>query len=142
MTNFTPWSALFGGALIGISASALLLLNGRVAGISGILGGLVRPRAEETSWRALFVAGLLVGGLALLLFRPASFGVAPVSLPLAIVAGVFVGFGTRLGSGCTSGHGVCGLSRLSFRSLAATMTFMLTGAVAAFVVQHVASGAR
>ena len=142
MTNFTPWSALFGGALIGISASALLLLNGRVAGISGILGGLVRPRAEETSWRALFVAGLLVGGLALLLFRPASFGVAPVSLPLAIVAGVFVGFGTRLGSGCTSGHGVCGISRFSGRSLAATMTFMATGALTAFVVQHRVGGAR
>ena len=86
MTNFNPWSALFGGALIGISASALLLLNGRVAGISGILGGLVRPRAEETSWRALFIAGLLVGGLALFIMRPASFGAAPVSLPLAIVA--------------------------------------------------------
>jgi uncharacterized membrane protein YedE/YeeE len=142
MTNFTPWSALFGGALIGISASALLLLNGRVAGISGILGGLVRPRAEETSWRALFIAGLLVGGLALLLLRPASFGVAPVSLPLAIVAGVFVGFGTRLGSGCTSGHGVCGLSRFSGRSLAATITFMATGALTAFVVQHLARGAR
>ena len=144
MTNFTPWSALIGGALIGISASALLLLNGRVAGISGILGGLVRPRApaEETSWRALFVAGLLVGGLVLFVLRPASFGAAPVSLPLAIVAGVFVGFGTRLGSGCTSDHGVCGLSRFSGRSLAATMTFMATGAMAAFVVQHLTGGAR
>ena len=144
MTNFTPWSALIGGALIGLSASVLLLLNGRVAGISGILGGLVRTRAPggETSWRAMFVVGLLVGGLVLLLVRPASFGATPVSLPLAIVAGVFVGFGTRLGSGCTSGHGVCGLSRFSARSLAATMTFMATGAIAAFVVQHVAGGAR
>ena len=142
--SFTPWSALFGGTLIGISASALLLLNGRVAGISGILGGLVRSRAPggETSWRAMFIVGLLFGGLVLLLVRPASFGAAPVSLPLAIVAGVFVGFGTRLGSGCTSGHGVCGLSRFSGRSLAATMTFMATGAIAAFVVQHVAGGAR
>ena len=142
MTNFTPWSALFGGALIGISASALLLLNGRVAGISGIVGGLLRPRAEDTSWRASFVAGLVIGGLALLLLRPTSFGVAPVSLPLAIVAGVFVGLGTRLGSGCTSGHAVCGLSRFSARSLAATVTFMATGAMAAFVVQHLAGGAR
>ena len=142
MTNFTPWSALGGGALIGISASILLLLNGRVAGISGILGGLVRPRAEETSWRALFIVGLLVGGVVLFLLRPASFGAAPVSLPLAIVAGVFVGFGTRLGSGCTSGHGVCGLSRYSSRSLAATMTFMATGAMAAFVVQHLVGGTR
>ena len=142
MTNFTPWSALGGGALIGISASILLLLNGRVAGISGILGGLVRPRADETSWRALFVVGLLVGGVVLVLVRPASFGATPVSLPLAIVAGVFVGFGTRLGSGCTSGHGVCGLSRFSGRSLAATMTFMATGAISAFVVQHLIGGAR
>ena len=142
MANFTPWSALVGGALIGISASVLLLLNGRVAGISSIVGGLVRPRASETSWRAWFVAGLLAGGILLVVLRPASFGGTPVSVPLSVVAGVFVGFGTRLGSGCTSGHGVCGLSRLSFRSLAATMTFMLTGAVAAFVVQHVASGAR
>ena len=141
MTNFTPWSALCGGALIGISASLLLLLNGRVAGISGIVGGLVRPRPQETSWRALFVAGLLVGGLVLFLLRPASFGAAPVSLPLAIVAGLFVGFGTRLGSGCTSGHGVCGLSRFSRRSLAATMTFMATGAMAAFVVQHIVGAA-
>ena len=105
-------------------------------------GGLVRPRAEETSWRAMFIAGLLIGGVVLLLFRPASFGATPVSLPLAIVAGVFVGFGTRLGSGCTSGHGVCGLSRFSGRSLAATMTFMATGAMAAFVVQHLVRGAR
>jgi uncharacterized membrane protein YedE/YeeE len=142
MTNFTPWSALFGGALIGISASILLLFNGRVAGISGILGGLVRPRAEETSWRAFFIVGLLVGGVVLFLLRPASFGAAPVSLPLAIVAGVFVGFGTRLGSGCTSGHGVCGLSRFSGRSFAATLTFMATGAMAAFVVQHLLGGAR
>ena len=142
MTNFTPWSALGGGALIGISASMLLLLNGRVAGISSILGGLVRPRAGESSWRALFIVGLLVGGVALYFVRPASFGAAPVSLPLAIVAGVLVGFGTRLGSGCTSGHGVCGLSRLSGRSLAATMTFMATGAMAAFVVQHLVRGAR
>ncbi|MDP9149177.1 MAG: YeeE/YedE family protein [Myxococcota bacterium] len=142
MTSFTPWSALLGGALIGSSASLLLLFNGRVAGISGIVGGLLRPRPREMSWRALFVAGLLVGGLMLLLLRPASFGAAPVSLPLAIVAGLFVGFGARLGGGCTSGHGVCGLSRLSGRSLAATMTFMATGALAAFVVQHLVGAAR
>ncbi len=134
MTSFTHWLALAGGALIGASASMLLLLNGQIAGISGILGGLVRPQPNETSWRALFVVGLLVGGLALLALRPSSFGASPVSLPMAVVAGLFVGMGTRLGSGCTSGHGVCGLSRLSRRSLAATMTFMATGALAAFVV--------
>ena len=142
MTNFTPWSSLLGGALIGVSASMLLLLNGRVAGISGIVGGLVRPRAGETSWRAMFVVGLLVGGLLLYVLRPASFGVGAVSLPLSIVAGLFVGFGTRLGSGCTSGHGVCGISRFSGRSIAATVTFMATGAVATFVVQHLIGGTR
>ena len=142
MTSFTPWSALAGGALIGASASMLLLLNGRVAGISGIVGGILRPRPNETSWRALFVAGLLVGGVALLALRPSSFGASPVSLPMAVVAGLFVGLGTRLGSGCTSGHGVCGLSRLSGRSLVATMTFMATGAIAAFVVQHVLGAGR
>ena len=142
MSNFTPWSALLGGALIGVSASVLLLLNGRVAGISGIVGGLLRRRPEETAWRVLFVAGLLVGGVVVMLVRPASFGTAPVSVPLAVLAGLFVGFGTRLGSGCTSGHGVCGISRLSGRSLAATMTFMATGALATFVVHHVVGGAR
>jgi uncharacterized membrane protein YedE/YeeE len=142
MTSFTPWSSLFGGALIGASASMLLLLNGRVAGISGIVGGLVRPRSGETSWRALFVAGLLVGGLLMYVVRPASFGAAAVSTPLAIASGLLVGFGTRLGSGCTSGHGVCGISRLSTRSIAATATFMVTGAFAAFVVQHVVGVVR
>ena len=142
MTNFTPWSALAGGVLVGASASMLLLLNGRVAGVSGIVAGLVRPRPGEVSWRALFVAGLLVGGLVLFAIRPSSFGASPVSLPLAIVAGLFVGFGTRLGSGCTSGHGVCGLSRFSVRSLAATVTFIATGAMATFVVQHVMGAAR
>ena len=142
MPSFTPWSSLLGGALIGASASMLLFLNGRVAGISGIVGGLVRPARGETSWRALFIAGLLAGGLLVYALRPASFGPAAVPAPLAIVAGLLVGFGSRLGSGCTSGHGVCGMSRLSPRSLAATATFMATGMLAAFVVQHVLGGAR
>ena len=114
----------------------LLLLNGRVAGISGIVGGLVWPRGSDSSWRVLFVVGLLAGGVALYMVRPATFGAAAVPLPLAVVAGLLVGFGTRLGGGCTSGHGVCGLGRLSARSLAATLTFMATGALATFVVQH------
>ena len=142
MSNFTPLSALVGGALIGLSASLLLVLNGRVAGISGIVGGLLAPRSPETSWRVFFVVGLLVGGGALLAARPTSFGVSPVSLPLAVVAGLLVGFGTRLGNGCTSGHGVCGLSRFSGRSLVATLTFMATGALAAFVVQGILGGGR
>ncbi len=142
MTGFTPGPALAGGALIGVSASMLLLLNGRVAGISGIVGGLMRPRSDETSWRATFVAGLLAGGLALLVFRPSSFAAAPVSIPVAVIAGLLVGFGTRIGRGCTSGHGVCGLSRLSGRSLAATITFVATGAMTVFVVRHVMGAAQ
>jgi uncharacterized protein len=137
VTGFTPGSALAGGALIGASASMLLLLNGRIAGISGIVGALMRPHSDDTSWRAMFVVGLLAGGLALLVFRPSSFAAAPVSIPVAVIAGLLVGFGTRIGSGCTSGHGVCGLSRLSGRSLAATITFMAAGAMTVFVVRHV-----
>ena len=120
----------------------LLLLNGRVAGISGIVGGLVWPRGSEISWRVLFVVGLLAGGVALYMVRPGAFGAAAVPLPLTIVAGLLVGFGTRLGGGCTSGHGVCGLGRLSARSLAATLTFMATGAMATFVVQHLLGSGR
>ncbi len=143
MTTFTPWSSLLGGALIGASASILLLFNGRIAGISGIVGGLVRPRAGEISWRVLFVAGLFAGGLVLSVVRPSSFGPRRVvSLPLAVLAGLLVGFGTRLGNGCTSGHGVCGISRFSPRSLAATATFMATGALAAFLVRHVLGAAQ
>lgn len=139
---FTPWSALAGGALIGASASLLLLRTGRVAGISGIVGGLLAPARGETAWRAWFVGGLLAGGLVLRLLRPASFGAGVVPLPLVILAGLLVGFGTRLGNGCTSGHGVCGLSRRSGRSLAATLTFMATGVATACIVQHLVAGAR
>ena len=136
MTNFTPFSALAGGVLIGISASLLLLLNGRIAGISGIVAGVLRPVPEETSWRVYFIAGLLVGGLTLLAVRPSSFGVTPVSTTLAILSGLLVGFGTRLGGGCTSGHGVCGISRFSPRSITATITFMITGVISTLVVRH------
>lgn len=139
---FTPWSALAGGALIGASASLLLLRTGRIAGISGIVGGLLAPVRGETAWRAWFVGGLLAGGIVLRVLRPASFGGSVVPLPLVILAGLLVGFGTRLGNGCTSGHGVCGLSRRSGRSLAATMTFMATGVATACVVQHLLAGAR
>jgi uncharacterized membrane protein YedE/YeeE len=141
MEHFTPWSALAGGSLIGASASLLLLLNGRIAGISGIVGGLVHPRAGDVAWRLYFLAGLLVGGLVLLASRPSAFGAPVVSLPLTLVAGLLVGFGTRLGSGCTSGHGVCGVSRLSLRSIVATAIFVATGMLATFLVQHVIGGA-
>jgi uncharacterized protein len=131
-----PLAAVIGGVTIGASASLLLLFNGRIAGISGIVAGLVRPIAGETSWRAFFVAGLLIGGAVVLALRPQSFSAPSVSLLAVVVAGLFVGFGTRLGSGCTSGHGVCGVSRLSVRSIVATLTFMTTGAVTTLLVHH------
>jgi uncharacterized membrane protein YedE/YeeE len=131
MHNFTPVSALLGGALIGLAASLLLFFTGRVAGISGIVGGLLRPEPGEGAWRATFIAGLLVGGAALLAFSPASIGVPTRPFGALAASGLLVGFGARLGRGCTSGHGVCGISRLSPRSLIATATFMATGVAAA-----------
>lgn len=133
--SFTPWTALAGGAAIGVAASILLAMNGRVAGISGVLGGLLVPAAGEVLWRALFVFGLLAGGALVVALDPASVEAAPRALPLVALAGVLVGVGTRIGNGCTSGHGVCGLSRFSVRSLAATVTFMTTGAVTATLVR-------
>ena len=128
---------LAGGALIGLSASLLLLLNGRIAGISGIVGGLLAPQRGDVAWRGFFLAGLLSGGGVLLMLRPEVFGTAPVPSALVLLAGVLVGFGTRLGGGCTSGHGVCGISRFQKRSMVATLTFLLTGGLAAYLVQHV-----
>ena len=124
--------ALIGGGVIGLAASWLLLSWGRVAGISGILGGLLGRWNHESSWRLSFIVGLLAGGVILFVFMPDSI-VAPSNRSLIAVgvAGVFVGYGTRLGSGCTSGHGVCGLTRLSTRSLVATLTFMTTGILTA-----------
>lgn len=142
MEHFTPFSALLGGALIGTSASLMLLLNGRITGISGILGGLLqRPDAQGLSERLTFLGGLLVGGLALALLAPSVFAMdLERSTGALVAAGLLVGFGTRLGSGCTSGHGVCGISRLSPRSLLATATFMATGFLAAAVVTHLFDG--
>ena len=128
MENFTPISALIGGALIGLSATLMLLLNGRVAGISGILDGVLNGGKDERVLKFVFLAGLLLGGGVLTFVYPQAFGgEVEVGLPLMIGAGLLVGFGTRLGSGCTSGHGVCGLSRFSTRSLVATMVFMALG---------------
>ncbi len=133
---FTPWSALAGGGLIGFAAALLILLNGRIAGISGILGGLLRPTTGDISWRVAFVVGLIAApllyGLVTALPKPeidASYGAL-------IIAGLLVGVGTRYGSGCTSGHGICGLSRFSPRSVAATLTFMALGFATVFVVRH------
>jgi uncharacterized membrane protein YedE/YeeE len=129
-----------GGALIGLSASLILVFNGRVTGISGVLNALMQPvRGVELAWRVLFVAGLVLGGLAATAVFPASGGGAP-GLAMAVVAGVLVGVGTRLGNGCTSGHGVCGLSRMSGRSLAATLTFIATGALAVLAMRGFAVG--
>jgi uncharacterized protein len=148
MTPPTIVPALGGGALIGLSASLLLMLTGRVAGISGIVGGLMAPRSSpseprhhETSWRLAFVIGLLAGGVALFDYRPQFFeGAASISPLLVALAGLFVGVGTTLGNGCTSGHGVCGLSRLSRRSVVATCVFMATGMLVTFLVRHVLGG--
>jgi uncharacterized protein len=141
MTNFTPFASLVGGVLIGLSASAMLLLDGKITGISGIVAGLLRPIRGETVWRACFVAGLFTGGLLLRLVLPGAFAFGIVrSWPALVLAGLLVGFGTRLGSGCTSGHGVCGVSRLSGRSIVATATFMATGALTVFIVNHMATG--
>lgn len=130
--------ALIGGALIGIAAGAFLVLNGRIAGISGILGGLLTPRAGDTDWRFAFVAGLLGGGVGLAVVYPSAFPDAiESSTTRLIAAGLLVGFGTRLGSGCTSGHGVCGMARFSPRSLAATATFMATGILTIIIATRV-----
>lgn len=128
---FTPYPALLGGLLIGVSVVMLILLTGRVAGISGILGGILNPQPNETLWRITFVLGLVAAPwLYIALFGPFDFE-SSRSTGALIVAGLLVGYGTRLGSGCTSGHGVCGLSRLSPRSLAATGVFMVAGFVVA-----------
>jgi uncharacterized membrane protein YedE/YeeE len=133
--------SLLGGAIIGVAASLLLLFNGRVAGISGIVDGLLRPRRGEWGWRAAFVLGLLAGGTLFAVLRPQALVPAAGSAPLLLAAGVLVGVGTRVGGGCTSGHGVCGLSRLSRRSVAGTATFMIAG-MAAVAAVHLLRGAR
>lgn len=141
MHNFTPLASLLGGVLIGLSASAMLLLDGKIAGISGILAGALKPVRDDTLWRICFLGGLLAGGLLLRALLPSAFDFGIIRpLPLLAIAGLLVGFGTRLGSGCTSGHGVCGVSRLSPRSLVATATFIFTGALVVYLLNHLAGG--
>lgn len=124
-------NALIGGAIIGIAVSVMLLFNGRVTGISGIINGALTPQQGDTLWRVLFIAGLVLGGFALRGLSPAVFdGDLPTSEWTTVVAGLLVGFGTIMGSGCTSGHGVCGISRMSIRSLVSTMTFIAAGVAA------------
>jgi uncharacterized membrane protein YedE/YeeE len=129
MHDFTPITALIGGGIIGLAATLLLVGSGRVAGISGILGGLLVPTRGDVLWRALFMLGLVAAGVVAALVAPDSIGVSPRSLPVLAVAGLLVGVGTRLGNGCTSGHGVCGISRMSPRSLVATVTFIAAGMI-------------
>ena len=135
--HFTPWTALAGGLLIGLAAASFILLSGRIAGISGILGGLMRPARGDVAWRLAFLAGLVAAPLIWTLMA------APPAVQISagrgtlVVAGLLVGLGTRYGSGCTSGHGVCGIARLSPRSLVATLCFMAAGFLTVFVTRHI-----
>lgn len=134
--NFTPWTALAGGAVIGLAAAMFILLNGRIAGISGILGGLLQLPKGDVAWRIGFLLGLLAAPLVYGWFAPLPEVRVEAGTATLVVAGLLVGLGTRYGSGCTSGHGVCGLSRLSPRSLVATAAFMSAGFLTVFVVRH------
>ena len=140
---FTPWSALAGGVLIGIAAAMFVLLNGRIAGVSGVVGGLVggllRPVRGDVAWRAAFVIGLIAAPLVYLLAAPPPELRIDAQYSALVLAGLLVGVGTRYGSGCTSGHGVCGISRLSLRSLVATLVFMGAGFVTVYVTRHLLS---
>lgn len=135
-TNFTPWSALAGGVMIGVAASILLLFNGKIAGISGILGGALKPSSLDKGWRLIFLIGLIASPFLFSLASPLPAVNVEASSTVLIIAGVLVGLGTRYGQGCTSGHGVCGLSRLSRRSLVATASFMVAGFVTVYVTRH------
>jgi len=135
-THFTPWASLAGGILIGIAAAMLVLLIGRIAGISGIVGGLLTPRRGEIAWRLAFVAGLFVAPLVMTILEKPAMPRIDAGFGVLVAAGLLVGIGTSYGSGCTSGHGVCGLSRLSPRSLVATAAFMLAGIATVFIVRH------
>lgn len=134
--NFTPWASLAGGILLGLASAMFILVNGRILGISGILGGLLRPKSGDVGWRLSFVLGMLVAPLLyLLLAGPVAVRI-DASWATLVIAGLLVGVGTRFGSGCTSGHGVCGLSRLSPRSLVATLAFMGAGFVTVYLMRH------
>ena len=136
---FTPWSSLLGGVLIGVAAAMFALLNGRIAGISGVLGSLLTPVRGDVGWRVAFIAGLVGAPVLYALFSEVPAVQIDASYGALVAAGLLVGIGTRYGSGCTSGHGVCGLSRLSLRSLAATATFMGAGFLTVFVLRHLFS---
>jgi uncharacterized membrane protein YedE/YeeE len=137
--HFTPWASLAGGILLGLASALFILVNGRILGISGILGGLLLPKRADAGWRVAFVLGMLAAPATLAWIAPAALIAAPridAGYVAVVIAGLLVGYGTRLGSGCTSGHGVCGLSRLSPRSLVATSSFMAAGFAIVYVMRH------
>jgi len=144
--NFTPWSATIGGMLIGLSAALLLIIKGRIAGISGIAGGIIYPERGDMVWRIIFVSGLVLGGFIYQwvsgntttgLFKGVEHIEAITGTPMLIIGGLLVGIGTTIGTGCTSGHGICGLARKSPRSLAATLSFMGSGFITVYIVRHI-----
>ena len=138
-TNFSPWMSLIGGLLIGLATTMFLLFNGRIAGISGIVGGLFNPIRGDIAWRIAFIAGMVMAPLVFALAAPLPQVKIEASYPVLLIAGLLVGVGTRYGAGCTSGHGVCGLSRRSPRSVVATLSFMVAGFLTVFVVRHLVS---
>ena len=137
--HFTPWASLAGGILLGLASALFILVNGRILGISGILGGLLLPKGADAGWRVAFLLGMLAAPVTLAWIAPADLITVPTidaAYEAVVIAGLLVGYGTRLGSGCTSGHGVCGLSRLSPRSLVATGSFMAAGFAIVYVMRH------
>ncbi|KON58958.1 membrane protein [Vibrio parahaemolyticus] len=137
MLNVIPWESLFGGILLGISATILLLVNGKIAGISGIMNGIMSPKKGDYSWRLFFAVGMIAGGLiSVLMLGVAVPSTVNLSLGMVVAAGLLVGIGTRLGNGCTSGHGICGMGRLSKRSIVATCVFMAVAGLTVFVRLH------
>ena len=135
--EFTPWTSLAGGLMLGLAAVMLLLFNGRIAGISGIVAGLLKPSSNDVAWRVVFLAGVILAPLVYSLFAPLPGVRVEASMPVIVIVGLLVGLGTRYGSGCTSGHGICGLSRRSPRSMVATLAFMLAGFMTVFITRHV-----
>jgi uncharacterized protein len=141
VTQFTPLQSLIGGGLIGLSAALLLMLHGRIAGITGVLSGLLPPIARDADWRIAFLAGLIAAPFAYIWVTGSGPTFAsPASMPALVIGGALVGAGVSLGSGCTSGHGVCGLARFSRRSLVAVLCFMSTAGLTVFVVRHLLGG--
>lgn len=134
--HFTPWASLSGGILLGLASAMFILVNGRILGISGIVGGLLRPKAGDMAWRLVFLLGILAAPLLYRLYAGPITARIDAGWATVVIAGLMVGVGTRYGSGCTSGHGVCGLSRLSPRSLLATLSFMGAGFVTVFLARH------